>query len=164
MGRGKYCSRKCYELGKRKQTKSGKICSRCEQEKALSDFPLRSRDGLCGAICRDCRSRLSQKHIRKIKTRWANSKKSAIKRKGEHWWTITESDYSSLVSEQCHYCGGDLNPSGVGLDRKQNDFGYTIKNVVPCCKQCNIIKNKFLTYEEMMLLSPILKQIRESRT
>ena len=28
-----------------------------------------------------------------------------------------------------------------GLDRVDNNKGYTIDNVVPCCKRCNYAKN-----------------------
>lgn len=163
LGRGKYCSRKCYELAKRKQGVNSKICSRCESDKPISEFSKRNRDGLCNAICKVCCSEISQRHIRKVKTRWLNSKSSAIKRKGDGWWGVIENEYASLMSQKCHYCGGELNLTGVGLDRKQNDLGYVRDNVVPCCKQCNVVKNNFFTYEEMMFLSPVLETIREAR-
>lgn len=72
--------------------------------------------------------------------------------------------YASLIQDAvCHYCGGPLNETGVGLDSMDNTIGHTCYNVVPCCKLCNVRKNSDLTYEEMMLLSPALKQIRLSR-
>jgi 5-methylcytosine-specific restriction endonuclease McrA len=39
----------------------------------------------------------------------------------------------------CHYCGNKI--IGVGLDRIDSSIGYTIENCVPCCKDCNIMKN-----------------------
>lgn len=42
----------------------------------------------------------------------------------------------------CNYCGDPvLNSTGSSLDRLDSSKGYTITNVVPCCKYCNIAKN-----------------------
>jgi 5-methylcytosine-specific restriction endonuclease McrA len=50
-----------------------------------------------------------------------------------------------------------------GIDRVDNSIGYTPDNCVPCCTQCNRIKLDHLTYEEMLLLAPSLRAIREAR-
>ena len=55
----------------------------------------------------------------------------------------------------CHYCGDALhwqewadNNGGYKLDRKDNDFGYSVDNCVPCCTRCNIGKGNRFTYDE----------------
>jgi len=88
--------------------------------------------------------------------------KYALKKEGalesELLWNINF--YSELVRDPlCHYCSGLLNETGGGLDRIQNDIGHTCYNVVPCCRRCNRIKGHDLSYEEMMLLAPALKEI-----
>src|SRR3990167_1204319 len=58
----------------------------------------------------------------------------------------------NLMKSNCYYCGRP--PSNVkkiefsdtpllynGIDRVENNIGYTEKNVVPCCKTCNMAKN-----------------------
>ena len=58
----------------------------------------------------------------------------------------------TLTSSNCYYCGAD--PSNIqksrnnsgdyiynGLDRLNNNKGYLLNNVVPCCKICNVAKN-----------------------
>ena len=66
-------------------------------------------------------------------------------------WTLTKEQVRFLTKRPCHYCGvapsqvhDNKNLNGVyvynGLDRIDNDEGYTITNVVPCCKVCNRAK------------------------
>jgi len=68
--------------------------------------------------------------------------------------SLTSSDYITLVTQNCHYCGTPPNnlatrltrhneqPIAVhGLDRIDSAEGYHLWNVVPCCTICNIMKN-----------------------
>jgi len=76
-------------------------------------------------------------------------------------WELTDEQFIVLVSDSCHYCGASpdsvIRPwrkSGVpflynGIDRKDNDVGYTTVNVVTCCKTCNFAKRN-LTYREFV--------------
>jgi len=45
---------------------------------------------------------------------------------------------SQLWGKPCHYCGCEIEITG--LDRKDNDKGYEVGNVVPCCHNCNTKK------------------------
>jgi hypothetical protein len=38
---------------------------------------------------------------------------------------------------------------GNGIDRKNNNMGYTIENSLSCCAKCNFMKGK-LSYEEFI--------------
>lgn len=54
-------------------------------------------------------------------------------------FTLTYSDFEFLVEKPCYYCGqikGLIN----GIDRLDSDEGYTTKNCVPCCTECNYFK------------------------
>ena len=57
-------------------------------------------------------------------------------------WDLTLEQYAVLISQPCHYGDGNhpLNPTGVGLDRLDNQRGYEIGNVVPCCGLHNFQK------------------------
>lgn len=70
---------------------------------------------------------------------------------------ITYDEYKDLTDGPCHYCGTDDNagPNGneirMGLDRFDNDVGYTYSNLVRCCHTCNRAKfnmsaNEFLSW------------------
>lgn len=50
-----------------------------------------------------------------------------------------------------------------GIDRKDSNQGYLLDNCVSCCKECNELKSNRFTYEEFMLLVPILRVIINSR-
>ena len=55
---------------------------------------------------------------------------------------------SQLWGKPCHYCGCEIEVTG--LDRKDNNKGYEVGNVVPCCWDCNTKKNT-KPYEEFMV-------------
>lgn len=64
---------------------------------------------------------------------------------------LTEAEWYTLTQQPCFYCGlppcqshnmSSYNGAFIynGVDRKDNEVGYTLANSVPCCKQCNISK------------------------
>lgn len=78
-----------------------------------------------------------------------NYKTNAIRRKLQ--FTLSFKNFMKLTQQNCHYCG--LIPKQIyksdvdngdyiynGIDRINNKKGYTKKNVVPCCKMCNMSK------------------------
>jgi len=70
---------------------------------------------------------------------------------------LTLEQFKTLITKPCHYCGSE--PIGEykrhdwellyfnGIDRIDNNKGYTANNVVPCCKHCNRAKRD-RTYED----------------
>lgn len=69
--------------------------------------------------------------------------------------------YSKLTESPCAYCGSkgsnELTYLGMkwrwnGLDRIDNDFGYEVDNVLPCCSFCNSIRGpmKFETWVDFL--------------
>lgn len=76
-------------------------------------------------------------------------KRSALKRKLE--FTISRDEFRLLTKQTCRYCG--IEPQTIqtyghktgsyiynGVDRVNNDIGYTLKNCVACCPMCNYAK------------------------
>jgi hypothetical protein len=64
---------------------------------------------------------------------------------------LTFEQFLELTAQPCTYCGrppetsawnGKMNGAFVynGLDRVDNDLGYTLDNVVACCGRCNLMK------------------------
>lgn len=104
----------------------------------------------------------SRKSIRKPTARFLHAKCISRYSGLGHEWELTIEQWWGLIDGQvCHYCGGALPESGKALDRKDNTRGYYIDNVVPCCRTCNEIKLDNLTYEEMLAVSALLKQMRQ---
>lgn len=62
-------------------------------------------------------------------------------------WRLTLDQFTTLVHNDCFYCGGS--PSNVmrravvynGIDRLDNEVGYTPENCVTCCATCNRAKS-----------------------
>ena len=65
---------------------------------------------------------------------------------------LNREEFKEITQKNCHYC--DSIPSNItktsycngsfiynGIDRQNNDVGYEIGNVVPCCKICNASKS-----------------------
>lgn len=51
---------------------------------------------------------------------------------------LTKNDFRKFWQLPCHYCG--ISIETIGLDRVDNERGYFIDNVVPCCRTCNFMK------------------------
>jgi ribosomal protein L28 len=65
-----------------------------------------------------------------------------------------------IFSKNCIYCGDN---EKIGCDRVSNKEGHTKKNVVPCCRTCNITRMNNYTHEEMLLIGETIKHIKELR-
>lgn len=80
--------------------------------------------------------------------------------------------FRQLTSSNCYYCNGlpsqDSKTWNIskewqektkytynGLDRTDNNVGYIIENVVPCCKKCNFAKHKLNKNEFIDLVKSI---------
>jgi hypothetical protein len=64
-------------------------------------------------------------------------------------WELTDEEFDRLVTSDCHYCGAEpsmLDVAGPseflhgGIDRMDNNLGYTAANCAPACATCNRAK------------------------
>ena len=156
----KFCSKRCYGAFSSKTKNGRRVYACCGEEKQLEEFPRRG-GGRRYSYCDVCHRAKILKISHTLHDRWMRARHRAKRKRLA--WDISEHDYCELLSQPCHYCGGALGISGVGLDRKDGPFGYVGFNVVPCCKRCNVVKNDYFTYDEMMLLSPVLRAIKNNR-
>lgn len=73
-------------------------------------------------------------------------------------FNLTNEEVYTFFTNDCHYCGAY--PATVykhksgnfvynGIDRKDNDLGYTKENCVSCCKMCNLAKRD-VSYEDFL--------------
>lgn len=58
-------------------------------------------------------------------------------------------EFINIIASPCHYCGAECSNIYAyrgkkiaynGIDRKDNDQGYVLDNVIPCCIVCNEAK------------------------
>ncbi len=109
-----------------------------------------------------------------IRAAYNSYKKSAEIR--NYCFEISKEDFRELTLQNCFYCNNEpkltpLSKSGYsqngqtlfnGLDRIDNSKGYTLLNIVPCCKECNYMKHKsnidgFISQIEKIYLNMIEK-------
>ena len=64
---------------------------------------------------------------------------SAIRR--EYDILIDFDKFCELVNSKCYYCDYSKENEVIGIDRVNNDIGYIKENTVPCCSNCNYMKN-----------------------
>jgi hypothetical protein len=73
-------------------------------------------------------------------------------------FALSFEEFSDIVLAPCYYCGAPAGSTSrrrtittdtviSGIDRIDNNGGYTADNVVPCCRICNVAKST-LTQEE----------------
>lgn len=100
------------------------------------------------------------------KAKFASYKQGA-KTRG-HSFELTLADHftpgasNTYWQKDCTYCGDKI--ATIGLDRIDNDKGYTVDNVVPCCGDCNWTRNNIWTYEEMKtIIGPALAKVKALR-
>jgi hypothetical protein len=80
------------------------------------------------------------------------------------WWTDTP--------DVCEYCGLAIDeikqawPAIKGtayrlsVDRKDNTLGYEVGNMVKACYVCNLMRHRFLSYEEAkQFLGPMVRSV-----
>jgi hypothetical protein len=84
-------------------------------------------------------------------------------------WNLSDNDFDCLIFQNCYYCGiPPLTPKKTcgkhsveifynGIDRIDNNLGYTKDNCVACCKICNRAKSD-LDIKEFMLWIKRIKQ------
>ena len=89
-------------------------------------------------------------------------------------FSITQEEFITWYNNQekkCYYCGIDENKlnkyrlfamhyTRLTIDRKNNNKGYNLNNIVLACGRCNSIKSDFFTEQEMLKIGKIAKQKR----
>lgn len=61
-------------------------------------------------------------------------------RKRQKTLELTFEQFERIVFEPCFYCGSKTERLN-GIDRWQNNEGYSLNNSIPCCWKCNRAKN-----------------------
>ena len=124
-----------------------------------------------GELCRNCKIKVyrkkkaeqkTEKELEKICAKCLKGKLKTRYMKRNLTCNIQLNNLLILFKKNCHYCGSE--PSNIyhyknkynkydflynGLDRIDSNKGYTIDNVVSCCKKCNIAKSS-MEYDEFI--------------
>jgi hypothetical protein len=59
-------------------------------------------------------------------------------------WFITKEEFYEIINKECYLCGKKTDKQHKnGVDRVDNNLGYTVENIKPCCGECNYMKNDY---------------------
>lgn len=83
---------------------------------------------------------LSEKYF----TKWYNSQKQVCEYCGRTSEEVKRSQDYSMIRER------------LSIDRIENKKGYVLNNIVLACMRCNITKNNYFTYDEMLKIAKII--------
>ncbi len=153
-----------YSLLQSKKSRNTYCCTKCRKDKLVEWAKSSSIkyidpiEGKCSTIHSNYRSRAKKKKLE---------------------FTLTFEEFKSMVTSNCHYCGLEPNKCRMdrtksrqglsrinfnGIDRVNNEMGYTIKNTVTCCEDCNKAKRN-LSYNQFLdLIKRIYKNLYEFKT
>jgi hypothetical protein len=118
----------------------------------------------CGCLTRATTLRTAARHL------YAQYKYNADRRWRTYSFDLPFEEFLRIIVLPCHYCGTEAkeinykNKKNIviklnGIDRVNNNKGYTVNNVVPCCKKCNWMKGKDSTEDFLAHLNLILKHL-----
>jgi hypothetical protein len=109
-------------------------------------------------------------------TLWCRYKTSA--RYKSIAFDLTQEEFRFLTKSDCHYCGQAPMQSIItrriasepvrtrkpyiynGIDRANNNQGYTLENSLPCCSECNYLKS---ASDKSVFLNHITKIVMHQR-
>jgi len=145
----------------------------CGKEKVISGPKLRNGNTKsCGCLRKEYeRSGIASRlplGLASMRGVLSDYKVSAKRRKLE--FNLTEEQFKELIQQNCYYCGSkpnniskrfNCNGSYIynGLDRIDNTKGYTIDNVVSCCRFCNMAKNNHTIQEFKEWIKKVYKNL-----
>jgi hypothetical protein len=123
------------------------ICD-CNKETTVDSHSLR-RGSTKSCGCGMFRFKLLPDFLAAKHILYQSYKKACAKKRG-YSFNLNFKEFINLTQQNCYYCG--ISPNRYcksrnskflynGLDRLNNDLGYEIENVVPCCKNCNTAKS-----------------------
>ena len=154
-----------------------KTCTKCKENKSLNDFYGKENKN---SWCKPCHSESGLNSRRKNPENYKNyiratisepnliySRKKANAKQCQIDFLISKDQFLNWYKAQdlkCHYCSIRpeyfhltqdkllLRKFNLGIDRKNNDKGYDLTNIVLSCDRCNLIKSKFFTYQDMKVI------------
>ena len=108
----------------------------------------------CGCLQREMRKSFGKRVSRDVGEAAFNNVyrtylNTAAKR--DYEFALTKEQFRQIIIMPCIYCGAWLTNTYhkkdhngdfkyTGIDRYDNDKGYTVENSVPCCRVCNRVK------------------------
>lgn len=133
----------------------------CGTIKIIADSLLYKLNSSCGCRLKEYRRKMGEKQILGYGEACCNfvfRQYKKVAKENKRCFELSKDEFIMITQKNCFYCG--VEPLNIrktletyggfiynGIDRKDNNKGYTLDNCVPCCKVCNYAKRD-LTVEE----------------
>jgi hypothetical protein len=75
---------------------------------------------------------------------------------------LTIEEFGNIVSLACYYCATFKENESIGIDRVDSNAGYIVGNVVPCCEECNIMKQDLSLEKFKEHITKIYNNLKDS--
>lgn len=142
------------------------ICTECgDHETKVERKLLKSATGRCRFCAhKGIPFKSSYNHLKD------GVERTNAKRKKQKEFNLTFEEFMEFVqTKECHYCNKTIKwvkHAGTGryrynLDRKDSNSGYSKSNCVVCCKECNLMKNAWFSYEEFLEIIKLVDKMRD---
>lgn len=122
------CS-KDFDSFKTKLNKDSMHCVNCLEKQAVQDKKREGRE-----------RNYKKERLNNLEASYKNHVKKSIVR-GYGDFLLNFEEFQQLVTSPCHYCKHINLEEALGIDRVNNDLGYTKENCVPACWRCNRMKH-----------------------
>ena len=144
------------------------VCTNCNNEVTIALSSITRKVAADRKFCQNCRIRRTDDNYI-YESAMYDFKKKAEERKLS--WNLTFDQFVNIITKECHYCSSppfsnrfkrkEWNSSVKinGVDRKNNNIGYELKNCVPCCGICNRAKSS-MSYKDFI---DYIERIRGSK-
>ena len=93
-----------------------------------------------------------------LKGKYVDYKSDAKSRKID--FNISLEEFSTFWKKPCSYCGDNIET--IGVDRINSRLGYSIDNIISCCKSCNYMKLSDDVEVWLSKMKKIIKHIEEN--
>lgn len=120
---------KDYQAFKTKMNKDSMNCQDCSKKQVEQDKKREDRE-----------RNYKQERLKNLEISYKNHIESSLKR-GYGDFELNFEEFKIIVTTPCYYCNSIKEDEANGIDRLNNDIGYTKENCVPSCWKCNRMKH-----------------------
>ena len=152
----------CRLCGSRRYCQHGRVRTRCEECGGTKQIPTRCEHDKIKQYCKPCNGSgicahdISRASCRECSPLGAYKVYIKNAKKRDMEFTLSFDEYFIISRLPCRYCGHQ-GPNGI--DRVNNEQGYTKENSGPCCTICNRMK---LNYTPKQFLQHITSVVSYS--
>lgn len=140
-------------------TATTKVCSRCKQEQAITEFALKVKTtGQRQSHCRSCQKEISAAHYRDNK---AKKVVRAVELRAQKGAVLRETVRQALSGQVCSYCNATedltfkVNPGYTGprvsavcnAGMAEETLQEAMQNSTICCKKCMYVRGAAIMVE-----------------